>query len=454
VPEFYGLHNRAGIRDDWNCISMSVIDGRLYGITEKALVRLNGDGAAIAPHAVCALSFPNPYSACLLPSSMLTLTTPSTLPPTSLSGTILPTMPLPVAVASSSSSHPSLFTTPSTSSSSSPSSSPTPVLSSTSTPVAAIAPLTISGGQLPISHPPSSSASPASSGASIAAPSLVLSPTSASSASGVPLSNLNMINGRTISQWNEEDVVVWWTALGQQLIGYIGKVHENAIDGSILVTLNEKELADDFGVTNKYHARKIVQRINECKGEEVRHNTAIAAKTDAALAAERERLRFEQLTLAATSTPSSLSSPTGAAPTDGATGTAYPFRVVESSELTVKKLLASGDFGSVSVGEWRESEVVVKRPHVITMSDEQVKDFLREASLCERVCRHPHVVKFIGAGLGQNVCMVFEYASNGSAYHALVERKLFAGDFFSAFAALRFPNTEMDPLVALDHRSC
>jgi hypothetical protein len=104
-----------------------------------------------------------------------------------------------------------------------------------------------------------------------------------------------------------------------------------------------------------------------------------------------------------------------------------PFQVLNFGELQIVREIGSGSFGTVFSARWRGSDVVVKKLRAELATAAVVGDFLAEAQLCERVCRHPNVVRFIGATTKlPDLCLVFEYLPNGSLENVLFRQKRFA----------------------------
>ncbi|POM75323.1 TKL protein kinase [Phytophthora palmivora] len=82
---------------------------------------------------------------------------------------------------------------------------------------------------------------------------------------------------------------------------------------------------------------------------------------------------------------------------------------------------ASGSFGKIYRGVWKDSKVVIKCVTVNTPA--QKKAFLREARIWHKA-RHPHIVNFFGACYDSQPCFfICEEATNGNLADYLDKRK-------------------------------
>jgi len=69
---------------------------------------------------------------------------------------------------------------------------------------------------------------------------------------------------KPVGTWTVDDVKAW--CLGSGLKDYEAAFTENAVDGSTLLTLTEKDLKTDLKVTKPLIIRKILNTIKEAKG--------------------------------------------------------------------------------------------------------------------------------------------------------------------------------------------
>jgi len=78
--------------------------------------------------------------------------------------------------------------------------------------------------------------------------------------------------------------------------------------------------------------------------------------------------------------------------------------------------IASGAFGDLYRGVYYGQEVAVKILKDVDNNTQQFQEFMQEVSIMKKV-RHKNIVQFIGACTSKpNLCIVFEYMSNGSLY--------------------------------------
>lgn len=88
-------------------------------------------------------------------------------------------------------------------------------------------------------------------------------------------------------------------------------------------------------------------------------------------------------------------------------------------ELEIKERVGSGSFGTVFRAEWHGSDVAVKVLGDQDFFEDQMKEFLREVAIMNRV-RHPNLVLFMGAVTERpHLSIVTEYLPRGSLYHLL-----------------------------------
>eukprot|EP00027_Filamoeba_sp_ATCC50430_P014974 CAMPEP_0168571928 /NCGR_PEP_ID=MMETSP0413-20121227/17640_1 /TAXON_ID=136452 /ORGANISM="Filamoeba nolandi, Strain NC-AS-23-1" /LENGTH=293 /DNA_ID=CAMNT_0008604899 /DNA_START=154 /DNA_END=1035 /DNA_ORIENTATION=- len=90
---------------------------------------------------------------------------------------------------------------------------------------------------------------------------------------------------------------------------------------------------------------------------------------------------------------------------------------VSYEELTFGEQLGSGAFGAVFKGTWRGGDVAIKRVQA-DVTEENIKEFLLEASLMKKIRPHSNVVQFLGICLHPLV-IVTECMEKGSLYQYL-----------------------------------
>ncbi|EGD79954.1 TKL/DICTY4 protein kinase [Salpingoeca rosetta] len=90
---------------------------------------------------------------------------------------------------------------------------------------------------------------------------------------------------------------------------------------------------------------------------------------------------------------------------------------IEYDELTMIKRVAAGAFGVVFKAQWETVTVAVKvlQQSVMMFDESTVQEFEKEVEFLQRT-RHPHVVRFFGAGTDPNGSpfLVLEYVAMGS----------------------------------------
>ncbi|KEH26929.1 putative protein kinase TKL-CTR1-DRK-2 family [Medicago truncatula] len=88
-------------------------------------------------------------------------------------------------------------------------------------------------------------------------------------------------------------------------------------------------------------------------------------------------------------------------------------------EITLGERIGLGSYGEVFHGEWRGTEVAVKRFLNQDISGEALEEFISEVRIMKRL-RHPNVVLFMGAVIRPpNLSIVTEYLPRGSLYRLI-----------------------------------
>ncbi|CAL5186657.1 unnamed protein product [Lathyrus oleraceus] len=88
-------------------------------------------------------------------------------------------------------------------------------------------------------------------------------------------------------------------------------------------------------------------------------------------------------------------------------------------EITLGERIGLGSYGEVYRGEWRGTEVAVKRFLNQDISGEALEEFISEVRIMKRL-RHPNVVLFMGAVIRPpNLSIVTEFLPRGSLYRLI-----------------------------------
>eukprot|EP01128_Nolandella_sp_AFSM9_P008598 TRINITY_DN5285_c0_g1_i2.p1 TRINITY_DN5285_c0_g1~~TRINITY_DN5285_c0_g1_i2.p1 ORF type:complete len:730 (-),score=158.21 TRINITY_DN5285_c0_g1_i2:138-2327(-) len=91
--------------------------------------------------------------------------------------------------------------------------------------------------------------------------------------------------------------------------------------------------------------------------------------------------------------------------------------IINGKQLEYLQLLGAGASGEVFKGLYHGKPVAIKLLKDMALQDE-VDEFKKEFEILSKV-RHPNVVFFYGASTSPKLCMVMEYCTRGSLYHAM-----------------------------------
>ncbi|XP_033120723.1 tyrosine-protein kinase CSK-like isoform X2 [Anneissia japonica] len=91
---------------------------------------------------------------------------------------------------------------------------------------------------------------------------------------------------------------------------------------------------------------------------------------------------------------------------------------INRNEITVGKVLGSGQFGEVKEGEYKNKKVALK---AMNESQRNLDPFLAEASIMTQL-RHRNLVQLIGVALGNPVYIVLEFMAKGNLLDYLRSR--------------------------------
>ncbi|PSC75761.1 Tyrosine-kinase isoform SRK1 [Micractinium conductrix] len=89
---------------------------------------------------------------------------------------------------------------------------------------------------------------------------------------------------------------------------------------------------------------------------------------------------------------------------------------LDPHEIVFHEKIASGAFGDLFRGTYCGQDVAIKILRNVHEDTQQFQEFLQEVAIMRKV-RHKNIVQFIGACTQKpNLCIVFEFMSNGSVY--------------------------------------
>lgn len=88
--------------------------------------------------------------------------------------------------------------------------------------------------------------------------------------------------------------------------------------------------------------------------------------------------------------------------------------MIDISEIKILEIIGRGEYGEVSKGIWRSTEIALKKFNV-----DDKTEFLSELEVLKSI-RHPNIVLFMGACMSPPL-IVTEYISQGSLSHLLHE---------------------------------
>jgi len=110
---------------------------------------------------------------------------------------------------------------------------------------------------------------------------------------------------------------------------------------------------------------------------------------------------------------------------------AFSWEVYEKN-LLYQEEIGKGAYGLVFKAKYKHKDIAVKRYVYVNQNNDPMSHILREISLISQL-KHKNVVQFIGASLGENVCVLLEYCSKGD-----LNSFLYQSMFMSWKAKLRF----------------
>jgi serine/threonine protein kinase/TPR repeat protein len=96
--------------------------------------------------------------------------------------------------------------------------------------------------------------------------------------------------------------------------------------------------------------------------------------------------------------------------------------IIPYSHLTFGRKLGNGEFGEVFLGEWRHTDVAIKKLRMKDMTPKILAAFKNEAEIMMRL-NSPHTVRLYGITLSPEYTLVMEYLPKGSLYDVLSTEK-------------------------------
>ena len=97
--------------------------------------------------------------------------------------------------------------------------------------------------------------------------------------------------------------------------------------------------------------------------------------------------------------------------------------ILPSSSIKIIRSIGFGGSSEVFLGDYRGTQVAVKKLKTFSLKEENLKEFKREVSSLS-IIRHPNLVLFMGAIAEQNnICIVTEYCDGGTLFSILHQRK-------------------------------
>jgi len=119
-----------------------------------------------------------------------------------------------------------------------------------------------------------------------------------------------------------------------------------------------------------------------------------------------------------TTTNASVSNP-GSSPQNSISDDYYLDWEIQPEEIQLGPRIGIGSFGEVYRGQWRQTDVAVKRLLDQDISPTVLEQFRDEVSIMKRL-RHPNIVAFMGAvTLPPNLCIVTQFIARGSLFKLL-----------------------------------
>lgn len=97
--------------------------------------------------------------------------------------------------------------------------------------------------------------------------------------------------------------------------------------------------------------------------------------------------------------------------------------LISSKDIPLGKNIGFGGSSEVFIGNYRGTEVAVKRLKILELNSENLKEFKREVSSLS-ILRHPNLVIFMGAiAEPSNICIVTEYCAGGTLFNILHQKR-------------------------------
>eukprot|EP00002_Diphylleia_rotans_P000457 TRINITY_DN1023_c0_g1_i11.p1 TRINITY_DN1023_c0_g1~~TRINITY_DN1023_c0_g1_i11.p1 ORF type:complete len:2307 (+),score=387.96 TRINITY_DN1023_c0_g1_i11:43-6963(+) len=132
---------------------------------------------------------------------------------------------------------------------------------------------------------------------------------------------------------------------------------------------------------------------------------------------------------------------------------------VKYSDLEFGKLLGAGSFGEVFAGEWRGTEVAIKRINAKKLDKKAIQSFKDEVAVMVQL-RHPNIVLYMAACMEPNkLCIISELMFRGSLHDVLhdettnLELPLRVSFLTDAAKGLQYLHLSSPPILHRDLKS-
>lgn len=96
---------------------------------------------------------------------------------------------------------------------------------------------------------------------------------------------------------------------------------------------------------------------------------------------------------------------------------------IDIDDIVISGIVGAGSFGSVCSGHLISTGQKVAIKRLSDISEEHIQSFIKEVSILSRLY-HPNIVRFLGASLNENMCIIMEFAELGDLKSYLKSNKL------------------------------
>jgi len=132
---------------------------------------------------------------------------------------------------------------------------------------------------------------------------------------------------------------------------------------------------------------------------------------------------------------------------------------MNGDELVMGEMIGVGSFGQVYRGQWRGTEVAIKKLPMQNFTQQMIDDFMREIHLLS-LLRHPNIVQFLGAiAVPPTPILVTEFMERGSLHailhnhHKKVSWKKLKHVAIDAAKGLNYLHTNIPQIIHRDFKS-